>query len=322
MTRYFITGGCGFIGSHVAHRLLDKHPGAEVTIFDNLTSGQESYIADIRDDERLKLVVGDLKNLDAVIEASQGCDHAYHFAANPDIAKAVTEPSVDFWEGTYLANNLVEACRMNGVHRITYASGSGVYGDLGDTPVTEDYGPLNPVSTYGASKLGCEALMSAYCHMFEMHVAAFRFANVVGPRQTHGVTYDFVRRLLDDPSELRILGDGQQSKSYIHVDDVIDALFLLEERAWQGFELYNVGTQDYVTVKEIADLVVDQLGLENVEYKFTGGSRGWKGDVPVVRFNTERIRALGWANRFTSKEALADSIASNISEAGKEAATR
>lgn len=318
MTRYFITGGCGFIGSHVAHRLLDKHPEAEVTIFDNLTSGQESYIADIRDDERLKLVIGDLKDLDAVIEASKGCDHAYHFAANPDIAKAVTEPSVDFWEGTYLANNLVEACRINGVSRITYASGSGVYGDLGDTPVTEDHGPLNPVSTYGASKLGCEALMSAYCHMFEMHVAAFRFANVVGPRQTHGVTYDFVRRLLDDPSELRILGDGQQSKSYIHVDDVIDALFLLEERAWQGFELYNVGTQDYVTVKEIADLVVEQLGLENVQYNFTGGSRGWKGDVPVVRFNTERIRALGWANRYTSKEALADSIASNISEASKE----
>jgi UDP-glucose 4-epimerase len=322
VTRYFITGGCGFIGSHVAHRLLERGTESEVTVFDNFSSGHESYIADIRDDERLKVVTGDLKELDAVIDASKGCDHAYHFAANPDIAKAVTEPSVDFWEGTYLANNLVEACRINGVKRITYASGSGVYGDLGDVPVTEDFGPLLPVSTYGASKLGCEALMSAYCHMFEMHVAAFRFANVVGPRQTHGVTYDFVRRLLDDPSELRILGDGQQSKSYIHVDDVIDALFLLEDRAWQGFELYNVGTQDYVTVTEIADLVVEHLGLENVRYAYTGGSRGWKGDVPVVRFNTERIRALGWNNRYTSKEALADSIRSNMAEATRETTAR
>jgi UDP-glucose 4-epimerase len=322
VTRYFITGGCGFIGSHVAHRLLEEHPDAEVVVFDNLLSGQESYLSDVRDDERLTVVIADLKDFDAVLAAAKGCDHAYHLAANPDIAKAVTEPSVDFWEGTYLTNNLLEACRINGVKRVTYASGSGVYGDRGSIPVGEDSGPMHPVSTYGASKLGCEAMLSAYCHMFDMHAVAFRFANVVGPRQTHGVTYDFVRRLLDDPSELQILGDGKQSKSYIHVNDVIDAMFLVEERAWIGFEVYNVGTEDYVTVKEIADLVVEHLQLENVRYSFTGGSRGWKGDVPVVRFHTERIRALGWANRLTSKEALSDSILSNISEASREAATR
>jgi UDP-glucose 4-epimerase len=321
VTHFFITGGFGFIGSHVVHRLLEL-PDAHVTVFDNLTSGRESYLADVRENERLEVVVGDLKDVDAVTNAAKGCNHAYHLAANPDIAKAVTEPSVDFWEGTYLTNNLLEACRVNGVDRITYTSGSGVYGDRGTVPVAEDIGSLYPISTYGASKLGCEAMLSAYCHMFEMHAVAFRFANVVGARQTHGVTYDFVRRLMDEPSELTIYGDGRQSKSYIHVDDVIDAMLLLQERAWQGFELYNVGTEDYVTVKDIADLVVEQLGLENVRYRFTGGSRGWKGDVPVVRFDTTRIRALGWANERTSTQALLDSILSTIGQVQQEADQR
>lgn len=321
MTHFFVTGGCGFIGSHLTRRLLDLRD-ARVTVFDNLVSGHEWYLDDICDDERLRVVNGDLKDAGAVAKAIKGCDHAYHLAANPDIAKAVTDPSVDFWEGTLLTNNLLEACRINGVRRITYASGSGVYGDRSVVPMQEDFGPLEPVSTYGASKLGCEAMLSAYCHMFEMHAVVFRFANVVGPRQTHGVTYDFVRRLLADPSELRIFGDGRQSKSYIHVSDVVDAMFLLREREWQGFQVYNAGTDDYVTVQEIADMVVEQLGLHQVRYSYTGGRRGWKGDVPVVRFDTKRLRALGWSNRFSSKEALADSIASNIREAHVEGAPR
>jgi UDP-glucose 4-epimerase len=319
MTHYFVTGGSGFIGSHLTHRLLEL-PDTQVTVFDNLCSGHEWYLDDIRDSDRLRIVTADLKDRDDVVKATKGCDHAYHFAANPDIAKAATDPSVDFWEGTFLTNNLLEACRINGVSRITYASGSGIYGDRATEPLEEDFGPLHPVSTYGASKLGCEAMLSAYSHMFEMHAVVFRFANVVGPRQTHGVTYDFVRRLLEDPSELPIFGDGRQSKSYIHVNDVIDAMFLLQERGWEGFDVFNVGTHDYVTVKEIADLTVARLGLENVAYNFSGGSRGWKGDVPVVRFDTRKIRELGWSNRYTSKEALADSIDSNVREAQQETA--
>jgi len=319
VSRYFVTGGAGFIGSHVTHRLL-ADPKAEVVVFDNLTSGDAARLGDAIDDPRLQLVVADLKDPDAVNEASAGCDHVYHFAANPDIAKAATEPTVDFWEGTFLANNVIEACRINGIKRITYASGSGVYGDRGDTLVDEGFGEMYPVSTYGASKLGCEHLLSAYCHMFDMHAAVFRFANVVGPRQTHGVTYDFVRKLLTDPSELQILGDGTQSKSYIHVDDVIDAMRLVEDQRWSGFQVFNVGTGDYVTVTEIADMVVRRLGLRDVHYDYAGGKRGWKGDVPVVRFSSNRIRELGWSNRFTSAEALLHSIDSNIAEARQEAA--
>jgi UDP-glucose 4-epimerase len=321
MHTILVTGGCGFIGSHVTRRLLER-PDASVVAFDNLTSGHEWYLEDVRDDERLQIVVGDLKDLDAVVAASKNCDHAYHFAANPDIAKAATEPSVDFWEGTYLTNNLIEALRINGVPRLTYASGSGVYGDQADTALREDQGGLYPVSTYGASKLGCEAMMSAYCHMFDLNVVAFRFANVVGDRQTHGVVYDFVRKLMDNPAELTILGDGQQSKSYIHVSDVIGAMFLLEERGFTGFDVFNAGTEDYLTVTDIADMVVERLGLSDVRYAYTGGNRGWRGDVPVVRFDTSKIRALGWANRLTSREAIAASIEANIAEASKEAAAR
>jgi UDP-glucose 4-epimerase len=263
---------------------------------------------------QLTVVRGDLKDAPAVIEAAAGHDHAFHFAANPDIAKAATDPPVDFWEGTFLHQNLLEACRLGGVRRLTYASGSGVYGDRGEVAVTEDQGAMHPVSTYGASKLGCEALLSAYCHLFDMQAVAFRFANVVGDRQTHGVTYDFVRKLRAQPERLEILGDGGQSKSYIHVDDVVAAMLMLVDRGGEGFEVYNVGTEDYVDVRTIADMVVEELGLTGVEYVFSGGTRGWRGDVPVVRFDTTRIRALGWRNQRSSRDALLASIRANIAE--------
>jgi UDP-glucose 4-epimerase len=315
MPDFLIVGGAGFIGSHVVTRLLENPATGVVRVYDNLASGSRERLAHVADDERFEFVVGDVKDLDALTAAAAGLDAAFHFAANPDIAAAVERPDIDFWEGTYLTQNVLEALRRNGVPRLIYASGSGVYGDLGERNVDEDFGPLLPISTYGASKLGCEALISSYCHMFELSASAFRFANVVGPRQTHGVTYDFVRRLLADASQLRILGDGTQSKSYIHVEDVVSAMLLMLERAEPGFGVFNVGTDEYITVREIAELVTEVLSLEDVRLEYTGGDRGWKGDVPVVRFDSSRISARGWEKRYSTREALRSSIEANLDEA-------
>jgi UDP-glucose 4-epimerase len=317
MGRSFVAGGAGFIGSHLVNELLQR-AGEEVVIFDNLSSGQKAHLADVLDDERLELVVADLGDAEVVADAMRDCDNVYHFAANPDIARAAIEPTIDFWEGTYLTNNIIDAMRVNGVSRITYASGSGVYGDRGTEEVDENFGPLVPVSTYGASKLGCEAMIAAYSHMFGIDAVVFRFANVVGAKQTHGVTYDFVRHLLDDPSRLQILGDGTQSKSYIHVSDVVSAMLLLTDQGCSEFEVFNAGTGDYITVTEIADEVVERMGLHDVQYDYTGGTRGWKGDVPVVRFSSDKLISRGWRCRHSSREALVDAIESNIREARRE----
>jgi UDP-glucose 4-epimerase len=318
-TRSFIAGGAGFIGSHLVRELL-RSPDSEVVVFDNFLSGSPSHLDGVLEDPGLRLVEADLRDLDRVIEAMRGADQVYLFAANPDIAAAVEDPGIDFWRGTFLTHNVIEAARINAVPQITYASGSGVYGDREGDEVDELFGPLVPVSTYGASKIACEAMLAAYAHMFDIRATVFRFANVVGPRQTHGVTYDFVRHLLEDPTVLHILGDGSQSKSYIHVSDVISAILtVVVEEDREGFEVFNVGTGDYVTVKEIADLVVQRMGLAGVRFEYASGSRGWKGDVPIVRFRSDKLASLGWQCRHSSVEALLDSIDANILEAAPEA---
>jgi UDP-glucose 4-epimerase len=222
----------------------------------------------------------------------------------------VTEPSIDFDEGTLLTHHVLEAMRQASVGRILYASGSGVYGDIGEVEADEDRGPLIPISTYGASKLAGEALISAYCFMFGITGRVFRFGNVVGPWQTHGVGLDFVRALTSDPTRLAILGDGAQSKSYIHVDDVIDAMLTANGASGEPFQVFNVATGDYVTVTEIAELAAQAVGLDpaSVTYEYAGGDRGWKGDVPIVRLSIERIRRLGWSPLRTSAEALRESM--------------
>ena len=306
----FVTGGAGFIGSHLVNRLLTFEKTERVVVYDNFTSGQRSYLQALTSDHRLSVIEADLKDAGRVHEAMVGCDTVFHLAANPDIAKAITQPDIDFWEGTYLTQNVLEAMRLTGATHIFYTSGSGVYGEDPTVDFPESYGPCIPISTYGASKLASESLIAAYCHMFGLAARVFRFANVVGPRQTHGVGYDFIRRLKSDPTVLRILGDGTQKKSYIHVDDVLEAIFLVAAHAIKPYDVFNVATDDYVTVRQIADQAVAVEGLkqEAVRYDFTGGDRGWKGDVPIVRFDCSKIIALGWRNRRSSAEALRDAM--------------
>ena len=319
--RFLIVGGAGFIGSHFADRLLAGKDIEQVTLFDNFSSGREWHYQSHQSDPRFRVVRGDVNNLHLLTESIRGHDTVIHLASNPDIARAATEPDIDFREGTALSNNVVEAMRRSGVGAILYASGSGIYGDLGELEAPENHGPLTPVSTYGASKLAGEALISSYCHMFDFTGRVFRFGNVVGPRQTHGVGFDFLRQLLKNPARLRILGDGTQSKSYIHVNDVVNAVLLAAKQAPTRFAAYNVATGDYITVTEIAKLAIECLGIDpgRVELEYTGGSRGWKGDVPIVRLNTDRIRSLGWTCGSSTLEALRKSMRAMIPdlEAGR-----
>lgn len=308
--RTIIIGGAGFIGSHFAGRLLAGDAADAVTIYDNFSSGSEGHIAALRDDPRLTVIEADAGDGDALRAAVAGHDAVIHLAANPDIALAATEPAIDFDEGTVLTHNVVEAMRKSGCGRLMYASGSGVYGDLGELEVSEDHGPMRPISTYGASKLASEAMISSYCHMFGLTARVFRFGNVVGPRQTHGVGLDFIAKLRADPARLHILGDGNQSKPYIHIDDVVSAVLHANEHCQDQFGVFNAASGDAITVTEIADLAVRCLGLDAgaVEYVFSGGARGWSGDVPVVRLNCDRLRGLGWRCENNSAEAIRRSL--------------
>ena len=317
--KVLISGGAGFIGSHFAARILLKERIDEVVIYDNFSSGTMDHITKITASSKITIIEGDIKHLGLLTHAMKGADLVVHFAANPDIARAVKQPDIDFWEGTYLTQNILEAMRINKVPCMLYTSGSGVYGEVPNIAFTESFGPCFPISTYGASKLACEALISSYCHMFSMKARAFRFANVVGPRQTHGVGYDFIRRLKQNPKCLRILGDGSQSKSYIHVEDVINAMMLVLENcqeSLQPFDVYNVATDDYITVTQIANLAceVAALDVSEVEFLYTGGDRGWKGDVPKVLFNVEKIKRFGWNAKRSSRQAIKDSITAMYNE--------
>jgi UDP-glucose 4-epimerase len=305
--RVLIVGGAGFIGSHFTDALLSTKDTIGVTLYDNFASGQEWHYAAHRDDPRVRVVRGDANDMPTLRDAMVGHDLVIHLASNPDIAAAMTNPAIDFDQGTLITHHVVEAMRQAGVRRIAYAAGSGVYGDLGEIEAAEDHGPLQPVSTYGASKLAGEALISAYAHMFGLEGRAFRFGNVVGRRQTHGVGFDFVRRLRSDPSRLTVLGDGSQSKSYVLVTDVVAAvLTVLDANLQEPVAAFNVATGDYITVHEIVALALDVLGLDHSDTSVEYGSepRGWRGDVPVVRLSTDRIRALGWRPSAGSAGAL------------------
>ena len=305
-----IIGGAGFIGSHFVDRLLSIPHLKHLVVFDNFSSGKQWHYEHNLGDVRLSIVTGDVRNLPTLTSALDGVRTVVHLASNPDIAAAITRPSIDFDQGSLLTHCIAEACRAVGVEQILYASGSGVYGERSNQEVDETFGPLVPVSTYAASKLAGEALLCSYAHMFGIQVVAFRFGNVVGPRQTHGVGFDFIRKLKLDSTRLEVLGDGNQSKPYVFVTDIIDAVMLASTKVDTEFEVFNVATLDNVSVREIADAAIEVSGLSstNVEIAFTGGNRGWKGDVPIVKMSSRKIREIGWQQTLTSREAIYRSL--------------
>jgi UDP-glucose 4-epimerase len=309
--KYFVTGGAGFIGAHLVNHLLDS-TSSTVTVLDDFSTGRRWAFGDRIGDPRLTIVEVNAQDPAALVRGIAGHEIVYHFAANSDIARAATKPAIDFLNGTLLTHNVLEAMRETGVRRILFSSGSGVYGDVPPLPIPEEHPRMIPISTYGACKLASESLISAYCHMFDMTGTVLRFANVVGPHQTHGVAYDFLRRLAKDPVRLKIFGDGRQTKPYIHIDDVLAAFRLMEQEQTANYDVFNVGTDDSLTVREVADLVVDRMGLANVAYEFTGGARGWKADVPVYKLDTRKIRSRGWSSHRNSREAVIAAVDSMI----------
>lgn len=306
--KYFISGGAGFIGSNLTKRLLLNSSCEKIIIYDNLKSGSLKLIEKYLLDKRVQFIKGDIHDFQLLLDSMQGCDTIFHLAANPDISKAETDPLLDFKEGTFLTQNILEAARKNKISKFVFTSGSGVYGEVPEQIFSESYGPCLPISPYGAAKLGSEALISAYCNMFKFFGRALRFANVVGPNQTHGVGYDFLKKLKNDNSHLRILGDGTQSKSYIYISDILDAIELILNNitAEKYFDVYNVATTDYISVTEIAKLSCETIGKDfsKVDFIYSGGDRGWNGDVPKVLFNTDKIRNLGWSNKLNSYDAI------------------
>ena len=314
--KYFITGGAGFIGAHLTNAILESTK-ATVTVYDNFSNGRRWAFGDWLRSDRLTIIEGDARDAETLTKSIQGHDIVYHLAANADIARAAIEPSIDFDNGIVTTNCLLEAMRITGVRRIVFTSGSGVYGDVPPIPIPENYDKMIPVSTYGASKLASEVLISAYSYMFNIDATIFRFANVVGPHQTHGVAHDFIRRLLKAPKTLKIFGDGSQSKPYVYIEDILAAFKFMETNNHERYDIFNVGTEDHITVKEIADLVCEGMGLKNVTYEFTGGSRGWKADVPVYRLDTSKVRRMGWSSSRNSYEAVKRSIETMLEDVKK-----
>jgi len=307
--RVLVVGGAGFIGSYVVDYLLNKNLARSVVVYDNFSAGRHWHLGQHKGNPRLQICERDIRDTD-LFDAARGADLAVHLAANPDIARAQIEPDIDFRQGTALTQIVLEALRKAGCPHLLYASGSGVYGDAGYARVDEDFAPMRPISTYGASKLACEALICSYCSMFGLKASAFRFGNVVGGRQTHGVAYDFLRKLRADPSRLEVMGNGHQSKPYVDVEDVVEAMFVAYRAQSAAFDAYNVAPDDFISVRDIVDIVLQELRIAQDRCAVSYGElgRGWKGDVPIVRLNCEKIRALGWSNRYTSGEAMRRSV--------------
>lgn len=308
-----VTGGAGAIGAALSRQVSQQ--GHPVRVIDNLSSGKRDRLRDLEAAGKLEFFLHDLREPSELPKAFHGAASVWHFAANPDITKGTKDPRVDFELGTLTTAHVLEAARRADVHRILFSSSSVVYGLPTVFPTPESYGPLLPESNYGASKLASEAQISAYCHSYGMQGWIFRFANIVGPGMTHGVVYDFLRKLQRDPTRLEVLGDGRQAKSYLWVTDTVDAMLHAEAHSNEPVNVYNLGTTQQVPVKEIAERVVRAFGgTARIEY--TGGPRGWVGDIPLQLLSVEKIHALGWRPKIDSFQAIDRAISTGRTELG------
>lgn len=313
-----VTGAAGFIGSHLVDKLLSQ--GYTVTGIDNLSAGRLENLEETLGYESFKLVRADLLDPSAWSNEFRGAEIVFHLAANPEVRHSVREPLEHYHQNLTATMHVLEVARRHRVNTIVYASSSTVYGDPEQIPTPESH-PLKPISIYGATKAAAESLLETYSRLYGIKTLILRYANIVGPRLRHGVIYDFIMKLLRDPARLEILGDGSQRKSYLHVSDAIDAtLAALDNLIVTGeySETYNVGNEDWTTVREIADTVAKAMGLEEVKYIYkpaTPDGRGWPGDVKVMLLDITKIKeATGWQPKMNSLEAVKAAAAQLVNE--------
>lgn len=293
---YFVTGCAGFIGSSLTDRLLAE--GHTVTGYDNFSTGYEKFLEKAGQSPRFTLIRGDTLNLPALSAAMQGIDFAFHFAANADVRFGPEHPGKDLEQNTQATFNVLEAMRLNGVRNIAFASTGSVYGEASVIPTPEDAPFPIQTSFYGASKLAGEGLIEAYCESFDFRGFIFRFVSILGERYSHGHIFDFYKQLLQHPEELQVLGDGTQQKSYLYVQDCIDAILLVVAKAQNKINIFNLGADEYCRVDDSISWICEHLGL-NPKRSYAGGERGWIGDNPFIYLATEKIRGLGWKPKLT-----------------------
>jgi len=301
-----VTGGAGFIGSHLVDGLMMN--GAAVRVIDNLSNGMLENISRWLGNSSFEFIKGDLLNRNDLERAVENCEVIFHLAANPEVRIGSSKPEVHYEQNVVSTYRLLEAIRRSeSLELFVFTSSSTVYGDASVIPTPEDYGPLKPISIYGASKLASEALISSFASTYGFKAIICRLANIIGPRSRHGVIYDFIKKLKKNPKGLEILGEGNKRKTYLYIDNCISAIFTILKKSPGKVEIFNIGSEDWVDVKTIAEIVVEEMGLKDVSFHFTGGvdgGRGWKGDVKYMLLSIEKLKSLGWKPKLNSAEAV------------------
>lgn len=299
--RTLVTGGAGFIGSHLVDELVRRDN--QVIVYDNLSTGFRKHLETLLSNNRITLVEGELLDEERLNAAMKGADTVFHLAANADVRGGKSNTRVDLEQNIIGTHRVLEAMRINGASRIVFTSSATVYGEPDVFPTPESYAPIQ-TSVYGASKLAAEAMIQAYGEYFGIKSFSFRFVSWIGERYSHGVVFDFIKKLQKNPSELEILGDGNQKKSYLHVEDGVKAIFMAMDNMPDLKNVVNLGHSDYLNVVDLADIVVQEMGLKKVDYRFTGGVRGWLGDSPFVHLDISKIRSAGFEPQVSIEDGI------------------
>lgn len=308
-----VTGGAGFIGSHLVDRLISE--GYRVRVIDNLSTGRLENLKHLENNPNLEIIKGDLKNYNDALEAVKGVNTVFHYAANPEVRVSTTNPRTHFEENVVATFNLLEAMREHSVKELVFASSSSVYGEPEEIPVGEE-APVRPVSVYGASKAACENLIHAYTTLYGIKAVVLRYANVIGPRLRHGVIYDLLMKLRNNKEELEVLGDGTQTRSYIYITDAIEATITAWRSTTSSYEVYNIATEDWITVNEVVKTLLNELNLNNTRiiHKPTLHGVGWPGDVKRIALKIDKLKKLGFKPQYKSKEAVTKTVRELIKE--------